>query len=263
MTAQAFAANEDILPNSANRLEVSQEGNTVIHMAKHRGNCFERCAEESKSKTCRRGKRGERGPAGPRGPIGPIGPTGAVGSTGPVGPTGPISPGFVIPFASGGQITLTSTIGLSSTGAIMGFGNSVSGINTVSPATVSPINFNQGEFGYTMPRDGLLKSISASFILMSGTVASTTTVSARVYTAPANSAVYSFAFTASIALSPTIAPGVYLGPPSQAILTGDLTDIDLALFRGDRVLILYVINSSFSEEDTSVRGYASAGLEIQ
>lgn len=240
--AQTFAGHSDHRSSDSKCCPVKEE------VSKHKTNCCTPCPP---------GPRGKQGQQGERGRRGPVGPAGATGATGPAGLS---SPGFVVPYASGTQVALESLGSLSTLGGILSYGTS-SGVGVLG-GSISPIDLGVGEFGFTMPRDGVLRSVAATFVLISGTVRVDATIGVRVYVAFAGDVNYNLIFNATQSLSPVIAPGVYVGPTSNGYFSGDNQGIDYALGKGDRVVVVFTVSGS-GDSPTEISGYASAGLGIE
>src|SRR5690606_33744717 len=114
------------------------------------------------------GPQGPKGPEGPQGPQGPKGPKGPEGPQGPQGPQGEQGPGSIIAFASGGPISLSSALGEDdATGGLVAFGSSIDGISVDnSGIELSDLAFS---YAWTMPRDGTITDLSATFVVTSPT----------------------------------------------------------------------------------------------
>ncbi|MGG4498798.1 exosporium glycoprotein BclB-related protein [Brevibacillus reuszeri] len=225
---------------------------------------------------------GVTGPTGPTGPgvgaTGPTGPTGAQGSVGPPGipgapgvPGAPGAPGatgatgaagrdVIIPFASGTPVLLASELfGAVGTIGLIGFGTN----GTLLSVIGGPINLT-GALGllvneaFSMPRDGILNSISAYYSTTEAiNLVGVITITAWVYTSPTPNNIFNP--VASVDLAPTLGPGsVGLGAISSVTTT--LPDIPVTA--GTRILIVFTAETGGLDIDTFVGGYASAGLGI-
>jgi BclB C-terminal domain-containing protein len=115
------------------------------------------------------------------------GPPGPPGSQGPAGPAGASGGGSIIPYASGGPITMTTIAGgLVGTTGLVGFGNSVSNVTLLggtidlSDTTIAGPLIN---YAFSVPRAGTIESLAAFFsttidLTLIGT---TVTVTAQLY----------------------------------------------------------------------------------
>lgn len=198
------------------------------------------------------------GITGATGPTGPTGVTSPTGVTGPTGPTGPTGLGAIIPAASGNPITLTTTqIDTDGVPAFIGFGASAPGKDIIAQTidiTTLP------NMAFSVPRSGTISSLVAYFSI-SDTIDltdATATIGARIYrsTTPNNSFVQ-IAETV-IDLSPSISGIV----PQGTILTGSVTNLNIPISLGERLLIVFTARASGASFNNNILGYASAGISI-
>lgn len=202
---------------------------------------------------------GPRGAAGPQGPTGATGPEGPRGPQGPTGISGPPGPGAIIPYSSGAQVILTTLgDGAVDTTSLLGFGNSMTGINIVGGLIDTTNIFN---LAFSMPRGGTITSLTAFLSITEALTLPGTevTVSAQLWqsTAPNNS------------FSPIPDAVVNLPPLTEVItigtvLHGEVDGLDIEVEPETRLLLV------FSAEITgglplvaTVSGYASAGVNIR
>jgi len=173
-------------------------------------------------------------------------------------PTTPVSTGSIIPFASGivpvtlvtlasGAIDTVSTVGFGT--AVTGVG--LTGINIDLTAATSRVE------AFTVPRDGTITSISATFVstVVLSLGLGTATVRAQVYRAVAGSNVF----------SPTSA-AVDLVPPLSAIAVGTIAsgnaNVSVPVATGDRLLMVFSLTTTGLTVGTTLTGNASAGINI-
>jgi len=203
------------------------------------------------------GLQGATGLAGVTGPSGgPTGPTGVTGVTGTTGPTGPAP---IIPYASGvTPVALaTAVAGLAGVNAFVGFGTAAPGISIIG----SQINLASAgllDYAFSLPRDGTITSISATFTVTAGVFLTLGSVSvqAQIYTAPANSNL----FTAT-ATSVSLSPSITLLSIGQ-VLSGVATT-SVPITAGTQILLVISANdSSILSAVSTVTGSISAGLAI-
>ncbi|MGO4548335.1 exosporium glycoprotein BclB-related protein [Paenibacillus sp. 2TAB23] len=219
------------------------------------------------------GPAGPQGPTGPAGPQGPTGPAGADGATGPagangaVGPAGPAGPqgqtgatgpagaSAIIPFSSGDAVNLTTILGgLKGTGALVGFGSSVSNAAFIG----GTIDITNGKnFAFVMPRSGTITSLNAFFsssnaIALIGT---TVTLSAQLYEANSSN---SF-----IPVGPEVLLTPYTGIVSVgSIVEGENNSMSISVEKGNRYMLVFSATATGIGLINTISGYASAGIEI-
>jgi BclB C-terminal domain-containing protein len=213
------------------------------------------------------GADGAAGPAGPQGPAGPAGAdgaTGATGATGPAGPqgpqgvtgaTGPAGSSAIMPFSSGDAVNLTTIVGgLKGTGALLGFGSSVSG-TTLTGGTIDITNGKN--FAFSMPRSGTITSLNAFFsssnaLALLGT---TLSVNAQLYEASGSN---SFV---------PVGPEVLLTPYAGIVAIGSIAEgvnnsMNITVTKGNRYMLVFSATASGLTLVNTISGYASAGIEI-
>ncbi|AOT69343.1 exosporium glycoprotein BclB-related protein [Geosporobacter ferrireducens] len=209
------------------------------------------------------GPAGATGATGPAGPTGATGPAGATGETGPAGPTGATGSSAIIPFASGGPVAMTTTVGgLVDTAGLVGFGNSASNISAAGgmiDLTGAPL-FPVIDFAFSVPRAGTITSIAAFF---STTVAlalltETVTVTAQLYISGAPDNTFIPIPGATVTLTPTLSGIVGAG----TVLTGFTDGLVIPVAPEDRLLMAFTITGTGITVLTTVTGYASAGVSI-
>lgn len=193
---------------------------------------------------------GDPGPTGPPGPPGPIGPRGLTGTAGPAGASA------IIPFASGVPVTLTTVAGgAPGTIGLIGFGTSAPG--AFIPGTINlsdPANF-----AFSMPRSGLITSVSAYFsttaaLSLAGT---SIVVTARLYSSGIPNNTFTplpGAFVNLTALSGTIP----IGTPVSGITNG----IAVPVTAQTRLLMVFSASALGVSTINTVWGHAGAGISI-
>ncbi len=210
---------------------------------------------------CRRtpvGIPGPRGPIGPPGPPGPPGPRGPQGFMGPPGPPGPPGEGgsIIIPFASGGTIELTTnSTGNSNRVGLISFGNSGT-VTRLADRTIDLTNA-QGltNFAFSMPRAGIIESISAHFTLSGLGNSNGVEIIGSLYSAPTNSNIFSPVAGTDLTLVPTGNPG--------NIRSALLTNLEIPIEAQTRLLMVFSATSNNKPLLCNISGYASAGLAIR
>ncbi|NLP27046.1 MAG: hypothetical protein GX365_06835, partial [Clostridiales bacterium] len=184
------------------------------------------------------------------------------GPTGDTGPTGPIGSGAIIPFASGSTVELTSlALGLAGFPGLIGFGNSVTnatilGANIDLTGTVGGIL----NFAFSVPRDGIITSISAFFnvVVALNLILTDVTVNAQLYRAPTTSNIFS-PIGGSQVILPSLTGTIAIGTTRSNILTG----LSIPVSAQDRLLMVFSITASGVNLINTVIGYASAGITIE
>lgn len=113
---------------------------------------------------------------------------------------------------------------------------------------------------FAMPRDGYITAINYTFSLSAAVnfIATTVTVTAQLFTANANSNSFSALTGSDVNMSPTLSGSVAIGTVS----TGSLSNLNLYLARGKRVLLVVYITASGINLINTVNGYLSGGVNI-
>ena len=162
----------------------------------------------------------------------------------------------IIPYASNLPITLTTIAGgLAGTGALVGFGNSLSGI-TLSAGNIditggAGLSFN---FGFTVPRNGTIKSITAFFSSTVALALLSTNLSIGI-----TSNVFSPVPGAEITLSPALTGLISIGNTCSGIING----LSIPVTAQSRYLLVFSSSVTGLSLITAVSGYASAGVSIE
>lgn len=207
------------------------------------------------------GATGATGPTGATGITGATGTTGTTGATGVAGATGLDGTGesSIIPYASDPSLILTTIAGgLQGLGSTIGFAattNSISSTGGIINAT------NRNSNAFSMPKDGLLTSVSAYFSLLSplALVGSTVTINAQVYVSTAPNNIFTLLPGASVTLAPAFTGVLPIGTAASGIVTG----LAIPLTVETRVLILFGATATGLSLINSVSGNASAGIGIE
>lgn len=172
------------------------------------------------------------------------------------------SPGAIIPFSSGSPVTVTTLVGgLTGTTALLGFGNSVSGVslvgNTIDLTGAGGTLLN---FAFTAPRSGTITSMSGFFstTVAQSLIGTTIAITAQLYSAPAGSNSFSPIPGALVTLAPALTGILAIGTTSNGITTG----LSIPVSAGDRYLLVYSATASGLTLVNTITGYASAGINI-
>ncbi len=206
---------------------------------------------------------GIQGITGATGPTG-IGIQGATGVTGPsgddgaTGAAGSAGNGTIIPYSSGSAISVTTISGgLSGTVAVLGFGNSTSGIT--SGATIDMTS--NPNFAFSMPRNGTITSVSAYFTNTTAMslIGTTVMLNVQVYTSTTPDNVFSPVAGSTVTLAPAYTGIDAIGSVSNGIITG----LSIPVTAQTRVLVVVSATATGIGLNNTVTGYASAGLTIE
>ncbi|MED4206760.1 exosporium glycoprotein BclB-related protein [Neobacillus mesonae] len=209
------------------------------------------------------GVQGPPGPRGPRGPRGVAGPQGVAGPRGVPGTPGIPGAGAIIPYASGTPSVLTTVLGgLLNTGSVVGFGNSANNVSlaggTIDLTGAGGTLLN---FAFSVPRDGVITSLSAYFSTTAelNLLTSSVTVTAQLYQSTAPNNIFSPIPGAVVTLAPALTGAVSVG----TILNGNTNGLTIPVTAGTRLLMVFSANVTGGPDiATAVVGYASAGVAI-
>lgn len=164
----------------------------------------------------------------------------------------------IIPFSSGISTSqMQYLIGIANIASILGFGttnNSVPIIDNTIDLTGTTSE------AFTVPYDGYITAISASFFLLASfpDVPGLLTIRSQLFNAPAGSNIFT-GTSAFVDLTPALILPIYsLGQ----IAFGSRNISPLSISVGDRLLIVFYISSFTPGLSIIVNGNASAGLNI-
>lgn len=163
--------------------------------------------------------------------------------------------GSIIPFSSGTQTVVENILG-NNLASIIGFGSAVDFV----PIANNTINLTAVlSEAFSVPRDGNITAISASYTTLEGLVESGfVTIRAQIFLAPAGSNTFT-GTSASVDLVPSITEPVPLG----LLVFGSATFPPVPVAAGDRLLMVFYISSLQAETAVDlVIGTASAGINI-
>lgn len=170
----------------------------------------------------------------------------------------PPNTGSIIPFSSGiTPVVLTTLVGgLVGTSSAIGFGTAVPGItivgNTIDLSGVVTEAFS-------VPRNGSITAISASFTALAGLDLGlgSVSVTAQIYRAPAGSSIFT-ATNARVTLTPPFTGLLTVGQTSYG--SANVPPVPVA--QGDRLLMVYSLTGTGITVVTALTGTASAGITI-
>ena len=168
----------------------------------------------------------------------------------------------IIPYASGTPVALTTIVGgLAGTGGLVGFGNSASSVNLVgSTIDLTGAGGTLLNFAFSVPRDGVIESISAQFSNTAALslVGSTVSLKAQLYTAAAGSNTFTPLPATVVNLAPALTGILAIGTTTNAILSG----LNINVTAGSRILMVFSATAAGLTLVNTVTGYASAGISI-
>ncbi len=215
------------------------------------------------------GPTGAAGLAGPMGQTGATGPTGATGLAGPIGPTGATGPtgaaggGTIIPFASGNtQSVTTISGGLSGTDVLLGFGASTGGVSASGGAIdLTGASGTQINLAFSMPRDGVITSVSVYFSSISALslVGTTVTLNGSLYESTTPDNTFVPVAGATVTLAPALTGILATGTISNGVVTG----LNIPVTAQTRLLFVGSATASGNSLIDTVTGYWSGGVAIQ
>ena len=170
----------------------------------------------------------------------------------------PANTGSIIPFSSGvtPALLVSALTGVAGTASLVGFGTAIPGVSVAG--NMIDLSGVVTE-AFSVPRAGNITAISASFtttveLTLLGT---TVTVNAQVYRAPAGSTIFT-ATNATVDLAPPLTGTIALGDTVNA--TASLAPVPVVA--GDRLLMVFTINSAGTTLIQTATGTASAGITI-
>ena len=177
--------------------------------------------------------------------------------------SGSSSAGCIIPFASGTDFSMTTTVGgLTGNVALVGFGNNASGVNevgsTINLTGSSGENLNEA---FSMPRNGTITSISAYFstTVPMSLVGSTITITAQLWSSTTPNNTFTPVPGAVVTLAPALTGIIASGTISNGITTG----LSIPTTAQTRYILVYSITSTGISLINTVTGYGSAGVNMQ
>jgi BclB C-terminal domain-containing protein len=171
----------------------------------------------------------------------------------------------IIPFASGLPITLKTILGgFLNERALVGSGSCVSGVTqpggniNLSKTTDPNVPLNQA---FSVPRNGVITSMSASFSTTSAVdfPISTVEISAQLYYSNTPNNTFSPLPGAVVALAPRLSTS-----PFGTIVSGEATGLSISVTARTRLLLVFSadVRESF-DAITTIIGYASASVAIE
>ncbi|MFJ8516388.1 exosporium glycoprotein BclB-related protein [Lysinibacillus xylanilyticus] len=163
--------------------------------------------------------------------------------------------GSIIPFSSGNTLSIVDIIADVKTASLIGFGSAINDVVIIGNTRDLTGFFIEA---FTVPREGKITAISATFSLITGQVSDgTATIRAQIFLAPEGSNIFT-GTSASIDLAPPLA-GTVLGEISYA--SANISPVPVS--PGDQLLMLFYISSKTGNSVIYVlRGNASAGIKI-
>ncbi|WP_138475399.1 exosporium glycoprotein BclB-related protein [Dyadobacter bucti] len=174
-----------------------------------------------------------------------------------------VSGSAIIPYASGTPVVLTTVLGgLLNTSSLVGFGSSATGVSiaggTVDLTGGPGILLNTA---FSMPRDGIIESVSAYFSTTAALslIGSTVTITAQLYQSTTPNNTFTAVPGAVVTLAPPFTGILALGSISNGITTG----LSIPVTAQTRLLMVYTANVTAGIDIAStIAGYASGGVSI-
>jgi len=207
------------------------------------------------------GATGDTGPTGATGATGPTGATGDTGPTGPTGDTGPTGAGAIIPFASGNDPSVLTTVlggGILNQRSIIGFGDGVTGVTLTVGGNIDASTLSN--FAFSMPRGGTIDAISAFFSVSVGLGLPTATyqITAQLFQSTTPDTTFSPVAGASVTLAPNVTGTLTVGQSYSGTAT-----MSIPVAAGTRLLMVFTLTFvSGIDLATTLTGFASAGVSI-
>ncbi|MFF2794878.1 exosporium glycoprotein BclB-related protein [Lysinibacillus xylanilyticus] len=163
--------------------------------------------------------------------------------------------GSIIPFSSGNTLSIVDIIADVKTASLIGFSSAINDVVIIGNTRDLTGFFIEA---FTVPREGKITAISATFSLITGQVSDgTATIRAQIFLAPEGSNIFT-GTSASIDLAPPLT-GTVLGEISYA--SANISPVPVS--PGDQLLMLFYISSKTGNSVIYVlRGNASAGIKI-
>ncbi|HLU88950.1 MAG TPA: exosporium glycoprotein BclB-related protein, partial [Cyclobacteriaceae bacterium] len=171
----------------------------------------------------------------------------------------PASSGNIIPFASGQPIELATVPGgITAISAAIAFGNSTNVIQSLGPLDMTMVP----NMAFSVPRDGLITSISGFFSASVGIILSSSTlqITAQLFSATPNDNFFYPVPGASVTLGPALSGLINTGDVSN----GHVNGLAIPVTAGTRLML--VVNPAIVggvDIVTTVTGYFSGGLVIE
>jgi len=169
-----------------------------------------------------------------------------------------ISSSTIIPYASGGSVEMTTDFsGQPSTGALVSFGSSYSGISVSGPTIVMDGSGNTNH-AFSVPRNGTVISVAASFtntlpFILPGAIVF---ITAQLYIAP----VWDNTFS-PLGASVTIPLSAFI--PVGFVAQGISSGLFIPVTAESRLLMVFSASVSPAFESNLFLGYDSAGVTIE
>ena len=148
--------------------------------------------------------------------------------------------------------------GLLNTSSAVGFGANLPGINAVG-TTISLLGLTN--FAFSVPRDGVITSLSAYMSVSAGLslLGTTVTVTARLFQSTAPNDTFTEVPGAVVTLAPALTGLINIGDTLSGVTTG----LNISVTAGTRLLLIFSANVTAGIDlAAAVAGYTSAGLAI-
>ena len=167
-----------------------------------------------------------------------------------------------IPLSSGIPISLTTIAGgLAGIPAFIGFGSSAPGLTILgSNIDLTNPSGTLTNFAFSMPRAGIISSISAYFSTTAALslIGSSITIRAQLYVSSTPNNLFVPIPGAVVNLAPSLTGTISIGDISSGLTTG----LSIPVTAQSRLLMVFSATSSGLSLINTVVGYASAGIEL-
>lgn len=168
----------------------------------------------------------------------------------------------IIPYASGAPSTVTTLVsGLAGTAALIGFGNTISGISvtgtTIDLTGGAGLNIN---YGFSLPRPAIIKSISVVFsnVTALNLVGTNIILKAQLYKCDNLSNTYTAITGATVDFTPDLTGVIAIG----TIATGTITGLSIPVSSGTRLVFVTTATATGASLANTVVGYISGGVSF-
>ncbi|SCM94830.1 BclB domain-containing protein [Bacillus mycoides] len=170
--------------------------------------------------------------------------------------SGPTRGGAIIPLSSGNTTALLGNIavGAVSTGTLLGFGTGTTNISVVGNQITIPTVV--GDYGFVVPRDGVITSLAGFFKETVGAVFTGVTerVQLQIFIAPAGSSTF-IGQSPILLLDPAFTGGISIGDIAEGIV-----NMNIPVKEKDKILVYASLSNKALV--ALLTGFVSAGIAI-
>lgn len=195
---------------------------------------------------------------GLRGLQGPPGPQGDTGLPGPRGPAGVPGAGAIVPYASGTPVNVTTLFGQIGSVSVIGFGSSATGLSVIDGSLdlTGELGFLIN-FAYSIPRNGIITSISAYMSTVTGLSFddSVINISVQLYHSVTPNNTFTPISNTNVILS-------FTGLSTGTIQSGITDGLNIQVAAQTRLIMIVSATATGSALVNTLTGYVSAGVAI-